>query len=165
VGLERALRSLDHGSVDWILTAAVTVIAWKPTGLTHRLAAVPDDHLRATFGSSASAVAILAGFTVSTTFYFATSDAPTLESFRERFGRRINRTLVGSFVSLVVAVFGLITAILTAPKPVCAFCFIAAMTITLFKLFRISFFAYSMLKARYRDTRHRPVVIEDQGNL
>lgn len=155
------LRLLDHPSIDWPVPVLVTVLAWQPTGLLDRLAKVPAEAQRTTFGASATVMSILAGFTVSVMFYFASNDNPTLEQFRDEHGPLLNRSLVGAFISLVFSVMLVIAAILAVPGIIASVFFCGSAALALVKMLRISFLAWGMLQARYRDTRRRPVVVDD----
>lgn len=151
----------DHPSVDWPLPVAATLLAWQPTGLLDRLSDVPEATQRATFGSSATVLSILAGFTVSVMFYFASNDTPSLEQFRDDYGPLLNRTLVGAFVSLVFCVMLVIAAILAAPALISAILFCGAASLATTKMLRNSIIAWGMLQARYRDTRRSPIVVDE----
>lgn len=149
-------------AVDWVVAAAVTVLLWWPLGVVDRLQGVSEDAQRATYLSAGGLMGILAGFTVTVTFFFATTESKTLERFREDYGRELNRSFIGVFATFVTAAGLVLAAGLAAPDGRAAWMFLAAGCAATTKLARIMIFTKGMLDARYKDTRLRAVRVDDR---
>jgi hypothetical protein len=138
---------LEYGSV-----AAAITFAEHPLGLLMRLAHVDPATQRTAFASTAGAMAIIAGFIVTTTFFFAAVDSsPSLTDFRREWGPRLSRVLLVAFGTVILSVALMVSAILAAPGMQAAYLAITACLLVLIQVARIAFLAWGMLQARYRD--------------
>lgn len=153
---DRWINLLDHPLVDWPIVAIVTVIAEWPFGLWSRLADAPPAAQRAAFGTEASLFGIIAGFTVTSMFAFASSDNYLTRRLRRYRGALINRTLVGSFTALVLSALATAAAVLSAPGLMASWLAGTACILAVAKLARVSFVAWGTLATAVEVARIEP---------